>query len=322
MKILKRYVELTVTALSIVYGVPELYGTETDECHFINEDRVWVYKSTEDWGARHLISYMKFEGVKEYGGREYHRFHTFKTQKGEWGVTYPEYDFNPSERDFYLREEDRSVWLLVDDSDLEGDGEILLYDFNLEDGDNITLHPVTDLDSEVSYTVRTSDSIDVGGCLCKVMWYEELEMPKALNIYMIEGIGPSAHGTLGRYSLLYTSGDGESGRSDVGMVTRPDADLLMVCDTKGNIIFDNVKEGPNAGVDAAGQRGGILYDGHTVAAPGCDHMEIYGLNGLAIRHLEDNDTISVDVSAFPRGVYIVVASSGGAAMIRKKIVVG
>ena len=88
----------------------------------IDEDKVWVYKSIQDWGARHLISYMRFDGVKEYGGREYHRFHTFKTQRGEQGVTYPEFDHNPSERDFYLREEDRRVWLLVEGNNGVGDG--------------------------------------------------------------------------------------------------------------------------------------------------------------------------------------------------------
>ena len=212
----------------------------------IDEDKVWVYKSIQDWGARHLISYMRFDGVKEYGGREYHRFHTFKTQRGEQGVTYPEFDHNPSERDFYLREEDRRVWLLVEGNNGVGDGEILLYDFNLRDGDSITIHPVADSDCEETYTVRTSDPVDVGGHRCKVLWYEELEMQQALNIYMIEGIGPSVHGTLGYYSLLYTSGEGADGSSGGVMATRPDADLLMVCDAGGNVIFDNVNDGPNA----------------------------------------------------------------------------
>lgn len=287
----------------------------------IDEDKVWVYKSIQDWGARHLISYMRFDGVKEYGGREYHRFHTFKTQRGEQGVTYPEFDHNPSERDFYLREEDRRVWLLVESDNGVGDGEILLYDFNLRDGDSITIHPVADSDCEETYTVRTSDPVDVGGHRCKVLWYEELEMQKSLNIYMIEGIGPSAHGTLGYYSLLYTSGEGADGSSGGVMATRPDADLLMVCDAGGNVIFDNVNDGPNAGTDAIELQGGILYDGHTVTAPGCDLLEIYGLDGMAVRHLGDNDTISMDVSACPQGVYIVVAVSGDAVVARKKIVV-
>lgn len=264
---------------------------------------------------------MKFDGVKESGGKEYHRFHTFKTQKGEQGVTYPEFNHSPSERDFYLREEDRRVWLLVEGNNVEGDGEILLYDFNLEDGDSITLHPITDSDYEESYTVRTSDSVDVGGHRCKVLWYEELEMQQALNIYMIEGIGPSVHGTLGYYSLLYTSGDGTYGSSDGEMTTRPDADLLMVCDAGGNVLFDNEKDGPNTGVDAVEHLCGILYDGHTVVAPGCDLMEIYGLDGMAMRNLGGNGTISMDVSTCPRGVYIVVAAPGGSVVARKKIVV-
>lgn len=321
MEKLKRYSEAAVTALAIISGATELYGAEMDECRFIDENRVWVYKSTEDFGATHLISYMKFDGVKESGGREYHRFHTFKTQKGEQGVTYPEFNHSPSERDFYLREEDRRVWLLVENHDGEWDGEILLYDFNLGDGDSITLHPMTDSDHEESYTVRTSDPIDFCGQRCKVLWYEELEMPKALNIYMIEGIGPSTHGTLGYYSLLYTSGEGADGSSGGVMATRPDADLLMVCDAGGNVIFDNVNDGPNAGTDAIELQGDILYDGHTVAAPGCDFLEIYGLDGMAVRNLGDNDTISMDVSACPQGVYIVVAVSGDAVVARKKIVV-
>lgn len=287
----------------------------------IDEDKVWVYKSIQDWGARHLISYMRFDGVKEYGGREYHRFHTFKTQRGEQGVTYPEFDHNPSERDFYLREEDRRVWLLVEGNNGVGDGEILLYDFNLRDGDSITIHPVADSDCEETYTVRTSDPVDVGGHRCKVLWYEELEMQQALNIYMIEGIGPSVHGTLGYYSLLYTSGEGTDDSSDGGMTTRPDADLLMVCDAGGNVIFNNEKDGPNTGVDAIEHLSGIFYDGHTVVASGCDLMEIYGLNGLAIRHLEGSDTVSVDVSSFPGGVYVAVAEADGATVARRKFVV-
>lgn len=321
MEKLKRYSEAAVTALAIISGATELYGAEMDECRFIDENRVWVYKSTEDFGATHLISYMKFDGVKESGGREYHRFHTFKTQKGEQGVTYPEFNHSPSERDFYLREEDRRVWLLVENHDGEWDGEILLYDFNLGDGDSITLHPMTDSDHEESYTVRTSDPIDFCGQRCKVLWYEELEMPKALNIYMIEGIGPSTHGTLGYYSLLYTSGEGTDDSSDGGMTTRPDADLLMVCDAGGNVIFNNEKDGPNTGVDAIEHLSGIFYDGHTVVASGCDLMEIYGLNGLAIRHLEGSDTVSVDVSSFPGGVYVAVAEADGATVARRKFVV-
>ena len=65
MEKLKRYSEAAVTALAIISGATELYGAEMDECRFIDENRVWVYKSTEDFGATHLISYMKFDGVKE-----------------------------------------------------------------------------------------------------------------------------------------------------------------------------------------------------------------------------------------------------------------
>ena len=70
MEKLKRYSEAAVTALAIISGATELYGAEMDECRFIDENRVWVYKSTEDFGATHLISYMKFDGVKESGGRD------------------------------------------------------------------------------------------------------------------------------------------------------------------------------------------------------------------------------------------------------------
>ena len=313
-----RVVKLLIIASSIV----GLFAENANGKQFIDENKVWVYKST-DWRGHHLLSYMKFDGTKEHKGKEYHRFHTFKTQSGICDVINPEFNNNPNEREFFLREEAGKVWLLAEDSNSTEYEDILLYDFSLKDGDSITLHPVADSSIEETYTVVTSTPITIDGNECRVIWYKELEMMDELNIYMIEDVGPSTHGTLAYYTLLYTSSE-NSGDSDDRLTTRPDACLLKICDIQGNIIFDNEKTGPNASINTISNSTiYISYEGHLLKMSGNEtfRLAVYALDGTMPINTADGSEIIIDTSTFTPGVYVAVAESDDATVARRKFVV-
>lgn len=296
----------------------------------INEDRVWEYCLSYGGpdNADVCIFQMKFDGERSVNGTTYHRF-KFTGDEALWTVNMMngqyngdlEINSNEKTQYFLLREEDRRVYLYLDESfedvksylaevcSLNVD-EILLYDFNLGEGDEMGLlsiiyhypNPLTYAIGYNNHIIDKTDYTDIGGeaCLTQLIgdkWF-----------VMVEGIGCIGRGILPAYQI-----DGwlTSFSSSEYFYT-----LNRVYDSNGEVIYNN----PDGVTDIPTSVGAVYDDTHiqlhyrnsVIEAYGIcpqDCLELYDAKGQLLESANGKDHLILPTNELQPGVYVAKAGS-------------
>ncbi len=232
----------------------------------IEEGKVWQYagqysrdcNGCDEGGV--VYHSMKFDGALTVNGKEYHRLTLFKSEfyKGtsEYGVLEYSDTEEKDETSCYMREDDGQVYILTLDDMLlrksadfldptipgERYGEILRYDFTLNDGDRTTFLVRTG--ELLPVIVRIKEPVMVNGSERKAMTYlydmeekgDDGDVATSLKtVYpgsVIEGVGPTEGGDLAVFGPPYTTGmpDNTGGPGQGSF-------LKCVTDSEGKVIY-------------------------------------------------------------------------------------
>lgn len=221
----------------VIYGSKYAPPANDGFVPMIREGRLWVYAG----GSRDEIvyHYMKFDGVQNVGGTEYHRFVLFNRVKTDMEGNVVSHDIN-SNYVFYLKEEPGKVYALCEserivDRDLrcydvpESDriySEVKIYDFTLEEGTewDYELSPSGYVESGgIQGFIKWYDPVEVGGELCMSMGFSNIPIDGEYDVLrFIEGIGPTCNGHLAHPCL-----DSVSGFYDNGSI--PSVQSILLC---------------------------------------------------------------------------------------------
>ncbi len=271
-------------------------GENNDETYvpLISENKVWKYvfsggipnTSPENGGIRINIE-SRFEGKIEFDGVQYDVLRTIDT-------TTPENCQKIKFPDYYLREEEGKVYEYIPENTAYSDsplellqGEYLLYDFTLKEGENVDLiGGVFDEAEMLPYTffqqwnaeVLDIESVDILGQSCKkyhvidTSGLKNLVSDKGSEFAYLEGVGTIAYNDgLPKYDAgdflaffnfnFYNVTD--NGKTRFGFY------LIGVYDNDGNIIYKGNAE-PVAGVEQLSD----INNNHS--------LEFYNLQGQRI----------------------------------------
>ena len=253
-----------------IFAVLNVCVAYSDYIPMIREDRVWEYSGyyNKNGESGQVFHYMRFDGTVLVNGMEYHQFGVFNSK-----FYRHDYDSDPAyvlsldeERDgpvWFLREEAGKVFALTsgyflfesewtngnlpepDDSE-EGYGEILLYDFTLEEGAQMRFPEWGSLGSENVKEVVYHDSVVIDGDLCKVQEFEpygnDMENPgKKVNVpylydrivFLVEGIGVTFNGCIPNFYVDLFSSMHENNSRCPG----PFSSLRSVRNASGDVIY-------------------------------------------------------------------------------------
>ena len=210
----------------------------------IREDRIWQYRGLAgaghaDYGYEYM---MKFDGTTEIDGVVYHKLKTFDGAGYRWNGPSSDavrYEISDAAT-FLLREENGKVFrhAPLEEYSLSNvmwaieENEALIYDFNVEDEDSMTI-----VDSEgglIEGIVTHTSSMTVNNDECK-SYNLKFDNPD-FEYTVIEGIGNINSGCLPYFDI-----DRISGGSNPSFVPAPchDQSLSKVFDADGNIIYVN-----------------------------------------------------------------------------------
>ena len=272
----------------------------------VREDRVWEYEGSIPIGPWFQYK-MRFDGDTIVNGTKYNILHTFDgfTKEGP-------YEAKPSEGlDFFLREENGKVYLLVelygpptmDMTDTKEMEEKLLYDFNVETGDELNV--VGSFDDLVNMTVTSTSHCNIDGEDCKIYSMNITDRPY-LQYTMVEGIGNSSMGCIPYIiTALITGG----GRGAILPVSCVEQQLTRVYDNEGNIICEKDADGlwpweKTDGVAELKTASKLSFDGRTVSAND-EHLTIYAISGKVVAE----GCGEVSTESLQPGVYVAKAGT-------------
>ena len=293
------------------------YKDREDFGSTVREDRVWIYRAEVSQGDKVGYEYhMRFDGVTEIDGKTYHNLNTVKAVGYSYegsGSTPTEIEI-PERLTFLMREDDGRIYRHAPlpsspESDYMGwnvsDGEALVYDFNLSEGDAVSV--VDSFGQPVGGKVTSVSVLEISGEECKA--YTMLLDGSGLEYEIIEGIGVTTIGC-----LPYIQTDMVAGGTIPGYAPTADArqSLYQVTDLDGNVIYQSDKclDWPWVGVETATRDDfSIEYRDSMISVRGgqssASEIIISDMSGKMVARGEN----TVSTSSLQPGVY--VAKSGG-----------
>ncbi len=314
----------------------------------IREDRVWEYlyqenglldnPVVENGGDNYLLFRMRFDGTCEIDGVEYHRLR-YTGNVVKWAFSYEgdlfgyEETTNDNPQEYLMREEDGKVYVFnnFNSPEIEGDIEILDYDFNLREGDSYRLEYCIPFwkkepiwapgieDRSSIFTVTEVDKTEIDGKNCLVQkLYKSESSPDTDAVYtIIEGIGFCESGFLPLF--VY----------DTRVCTDAmNYTLNRVYNAEGDIIYRGLDIDPaTVSVDrvTAQPSPAIEYDDMTLTATGNDGssltLTLFEVSGKEISEISGTGSVSASTAALSPGVYVAVADADGSTVARRKFVV-
>lgn len=276
------------------------------ENYLIREDRIWTYNGDIPVGPYFEFK-MRFEGDTLVDGKRYNILHTFD------GFT-REAQEEPREAigtNFLMREEDKKIYchapLDVDNtgSHWETDeSEALLYDFNVESGNDITV-----ISNNFFLTTGYVDStyfLNIAGESCKA--YDILYNGHIKNT-IIQGIGSIEKGCLPIIITTVTSGGGGNVKTHILPPMYTEINLKTVTDIEGNVICKKDSEGrwPWEAINSVAEvetGSPISFDGKSISA-GNETITLYTIS----REVIAKGFSKISIDGLQPGVYVAKAGS-------------
>ena len=314
----------------------------------VREDRVWEYLYTENGlldnpvvengGDNYLLFRMRFDGTCEIDGVEYHRLR-YTGNVVKWAFSYEgdlfgyEETTNDNPQEYLMREEDGKVYVFnnFNSPEIEGDIEILDYDFNLREGDSYRLEYCIPFwkkepiwapgieDRSSIFTVTEVDKTEIDGqdCLVQKLYKSESSPASDAEYTVIEGVGFCRSGFLPLF--VY----------DTRVCTDAmNYTLNRVYNAEGDIIYRGLDIDPaTVSVDrvTAQPSPAIEYDDMTLTATGNDGssltLTLFEVSGKEISEISGTGSVSASTAALSPGVYVAVADADGSTVARRKFVV-
>ena len=296
----------------------------------VREDRVWEYALfyDSDNSTREVCLFqMKFDGKEEHNGLVYHKC-IFVGDEIRWSVDLSnEGAYNgdmvikPTEKTecFLLREEDGKAYLYLDSqladikkalADKWGmhDDEIVVYDFNLAEGEETDLISIMYRfeDSYINpsvgiyvHDVSRVETISVDGQDCRKLSFGGTPH----EVCFIEGIGTTTDGILPLYNTdNYFTGHGENYYS-----------LNRFFNSAGEVIYrsDDYIDFSTVGVETVRDESFEIKEGKIIASrQGREvNVTVYDLSGRIELSTTCEDKVEMPLAGLNPGVYIAKAGT-------------
>ena len=257
------------------------YGVAYEYTPLVREGVVWHYS---DYGELYKFSFI---GEEEINGKIYRKCYKFDENS----------DITESNGTLiaYLREENRQVYSIFDDSE-----ETMIYDFNLK---------VSDIYNSLynQFAITAIDYVSINNCLTKRFQLERE------NEWIVEGVGVVSE--LGHYFFcpFYPTPSG------IGMSLPPV--LYKQTTIDGQVLVSYTWNS----IEKVTQNELLISQAENVVtingATGKVNVAIYTFDGLKVAEASGSESVGLSTAELPIGIYLVKATDSTGNRLTQKIVV-
>ena len=257
------------------------YGASYEYTPLVREGVVWHYSY---YGELYKFSFL---GEEEIDGKIYRKCYKFDEKS----------DITESNGTLiaYLREENRQVYSIFDDSE-----ETMIYDFNLKVGDIYnSLYN--------QFAITAIDYVSINNCLTKRFKLERE------NEWIVEGVGVVSE--LGHYFFCpfypTPSGIGMSLPPVLYKQTTIDGQVLV------SYTWDSIEKVTQNELLISQAENVVTINGAT----GKVNVAIYTFDGVKAAEASGSESVSLSIAELPIGIYVVKATDSTGNRLTQKIVV-
>ena len=257
------------------------YGASYEYTPLVREGVVWHYSY---YGELYKFSFL---GEEEIDGKIYRKCYKFDENS----------DITESNGTLiaYLREENRQVYSIFDDSE-----ETMIYDFNLKVGDIYnSLYN--------QFAITAIDYVSINNCLTKRFQLERE------NEWIVEGVGVVSE--LGHYFFCpfypTPSGIGMSLPPVLYKQTTIDGQVLV------SYTWDSIEKVTQNELLISQAENVVTINGAT----GKVNVAIYTFDGMKVAEASGSESVSLSTAELPIGIYVVKATDSTGNKLIQKIVI-
>ena len=257
------------------------YGASYEYTPLVREGVVWHYSY---YGELYKFSFL---GEEEIDGKIYRKCYKFDEKS----------DITESNGTLiaYLREENRQVYSIFDDSE-----ETMIYDFNLKVGDIYnSLYN--------QFAITAIDYVSINNCLTKRFQLERE------NEWIVEGVGVVSE--LGHYFFCpfypTPSGIGMSLPPVLYKQTTIDGQVLV------SYTWDSIEKVTQNELLISQAENVVTINGAT----GKVNVAIYTFDGVKVAEASGSESVSLSTAELPIGIYVVKATDSTGNKLIQKIVI-
>ena len=257
------------------------YGASYEYTPLVREGVVWHYSY---YGELYKFSFL---GEEEIDGKIYRKCYKFDEKS----------DITESNGTLiaYLREENRQVYSIFDDSE-----ETMIYDFNLKVGDIYnSLYN--------QFAITAIDYVSINNCLTKRFQLERE------NEWIVEGVGVVSE--LGHYFFCpfypTPSGIGMSLPPVLYKQTTIDGQVLV------SYTWDSIEKVTQNELLISQAENVVTINGAT----GKVNVAIYTFDGMKVAEASGSESVSLSTAELPIGIYVVKATDSTGNKLIQKIVI-
>ena len=257
------------------------YGASYEYTPLVREGVVWHYSY---YGELYKFSFL---GEEEIDGKIYRKCYKFDEKS----------DITESNGTLiaYLREENRQVYSIFDDSE-----ETMIYDFNLKVGDIYN-------NLYNQFAITAIDYVSINNCLTKRFKLERE------NEWIVEGVGVVSE--LGHYFFCpfypTPSGIGMSLPPVLYKQTTIDGQVLV------SYTWDSVEKVTQNELAISQAENVVTINGAT----GKVNVAIYTFDGMKVAEASGSESVSLSTAELPIGIYVVKATDSTGNKLIQKIVI-
>ena len=257
------------------------YGASYEYTPLVREGVVWHYSY---YGELYKFSFL---GEEEIDGKIYRKCYKFDEKS----------DITESNGTLiaYLREENRQVYSILDDSE-----ETMIYDFNLKVGDIYN-------SSYNQFAITAIDYVSINNCLTKRFQLERE------NDWIVEGVGVVSE--LGHYFFCpfypTPSGIGMSLPPVLYKQTTIDGQVLV------SYTWNSIEKVTQNELLISQAENLVTINGAT----GKVDVAIYTFDGVKAAEASGSESVGLSTAELPIGIYVVKATDGRGNSLMQKIVV-
>ena len=257
------------------------YGASYEYTPLVREGVVWHYSY---YGELYKFSFL---GEEEIDGKIYRKCYKFDEKS----------DITESNGTLiaYLREENRQVYSIFDDSE-----ETMIYDFNLKVGDIYN-------NLYNQFAITAIDYVSINNCLTKRFKLERE------NEWIVEGVGVVSE--LGHYFFCpfypTPSGIGMSLPPVLYKQTTIDGQVLV------SYTWDSIEKVTQNELLISQAENVVTINGAT----GKVNVAIYTFDGMKVAEASGSESVSLSTAELPIGIYVVKATDSTGNKLIQKIVI-
>ena len=257
------------------------YGASYEYTPLVREGVVWHYSY---YGELYKFSFL---GEEEIDGKIYRKCYKFDEKS----------DITESNGTLiaYLREENRQVYSIFDDSE-----ETMIYDFNLKVGDIYnSLYN--------QFAITAIDYVSINNCLTKRFKLERE------NEWIVEGVGVVSESGHYFFCPFYPtpSGIGMSLPPVLYKQTTIDGQVLV------SYTWDSIEKVTQNELLISQAENVVIINGAT----GKVNVAIYTFDGMKVAEASGSESVSLSTAELPIGIYVVKATDSTGNKLIQKIVI-